>query len=742
MPQSYKTNPKTSAMSALLKSDKFNKMVKEALDAPIGSTKRQRAMKLVNIMKKTRKTFDGQGGPSIPQMDMPKKRVTVPGRSDGGPLIILPSPPRSQFKYNGLRGNKKGRVFDGQGGPGFAGPPSQDYWSSVTPNQSFLGPMQSPAPAPAPTSGAGTISSTLRSVGNHLKDPGATWSREPYSWGDIGRGIVTHMRDPGNTEGRERHFVPDTPFNLQSTVGGASGPQSTPFDLKSIVGGASGPQSIPQTPLAGTMSNAQTAGSAQGAPNAVSGGGGGGAPGGGGAGAPPAAPRELSAVERAVQQGLGPGGFALQAINDPAMLRSLPGFENLPDSVLPYGTNLAGQYNDLSRVLNKEYGLDTALQQMNQRGREFAYDAARGNTLVRDLKDYIKAKDEYVNEVDGMIGDFIGKMPTMNTADPVIGAQASSYMNYLYTLKGRQNARYVEFLNGSIDQYNQQLDHQKHLYSVAQDNYKARLDRYQMELSHKHDLNLKEFEMYYNVLQNMYAETQNAPMVAMEKEMMEIQLQSARLQLAQAAIGGATNPASPNMLKMSKEFADSFMVSKWVPDPSDSNKQIEVKTFNPAFYDPNNLERQIATLAAAHGGVGAEMAARLAAQQWLGQASSNTALSESERRKAINAYNYISTGGAGEIMSMPIDPGVQNQLSKAAELLSAPTTQRTLNPLTWMKGNRGYSSRDDFVQKAQKDGLSSEIAGFAYDFYNTHGQASNDPAEVQSAMLNQYMRTH
>jgi hypothetical protein len=148
----------------------------------------------------------------------------------------------------------------------------------------------------------------------------------------------------------------------------------------------------------------------------------------------------------------------------PALRKLFPG---MADDQLPHGASLAGQVNDLQNRLKEEDGLNTSLALQTAA-------VNKGQTLAPDLTSYIQGKDQYLAGIDKMISD---TQTTINKAgdDPTVARQMGNYVNYLYVLKGRQTARYTDFLNTSVQQQTNNITQAQNMYTQAQSLYSSDL---------------------------------------------------------------------------------------------------------------------------------------------------------------------------------------------------------------------------------------------------------------------------
>lgn len=88
-------------------------------------------------------------------------------------------------------------------------------------------------------------------------------------------------------------------------------------------------------------------------------------------------------------------------------------------------------------------------------------------TIKNNLVDYVKARDEYIKDINNMIDQVDSRMTNTDISNPSTAAMYKNYRDYLYTLKGRQNQRYADYVNKSIEEYNTDLTNTQNKYSNA-----------------------------------------------------------------------------------------------------------------------------------------------------------------------------------------------------------------------------------------------------------------------------------
>lgn len=195
---------------------------------------------------------------------------------------------------------------------------------------------------------------------------------------------------------------------------------------------------------------------------------------------------------QAARAGISPAEFAYLMISNKEKLQKM--YPDVPLEALPTGASLAGQINDLEARIREQKGIDQLEAQMRQV-------KARGLTLVPTLKEYITGRDVYLNKVDQMLKDTQAKMIKMDLGNPMIANMMNQYTNYLSILKGRQNQRYVDFLNTSITEHNNEATLLQSQYESAVSQYEREVQRGGALLTEDYQTRQKEYDKWVNVLQ-------------------------------------------------------------------------------------------------------------------------------------------------------------------------------------------------------------------------------------------------
>lgn len=199
--------------------------------------------------------------------------------------------------------------------------------------------------------------------------------------------------------------------------------------------------------------------------------------------------KKFKPLYKSVKSGVGASTFADQMLRDKEKLKQM--MPDVPDDALPAGASLVEQVDELRKTLKEEHDineLEQGLQQLQE----------RGMTVRDDLEGYITARDEQIEKVDNLIDKAKNRMANMsNLANPNVAERMSNYTNYLYTLKGRQQKRYADFLDSGVNYYNQKLKR-------AQNEYKNAFSNFESELKNRKALLEEEHKRHKSMLEDMY----------------------------------------------------------------------------------------------------------------------------------------------------------------------------------------------------------------------------------------------
>ncbi len=201
-------------------------------------------------------------------------------------------------------------------------------------------------------------------------------------------------------------------------------------------------------------------------------------------------PDYLSAVEKATKAGIGGKTFSAQALADKDMLSTILQLPKESLAWLPSSGFLSDYLVNLRDETKKRYQLDGQLQRILDLQK-------RGANIEGDLQAYVRGKDTYLGKLDKLYTDATQKFASMDTSDPNDAKRAGNYLNYLTILKGRQNQRYIDFVNSSVQQHNAEL-------TQATDVYKYTKDKFDEEYAQLKDGATEKYGALKDMLTEMY----------------------------------------------------------------------------------------------------------------------------------------------------------------------------------------------------------------------------------------------
>lgn len=619
---------KKTTLRALMSNEEMAALINEAINSPVGSTPRKRAQKIVSIMKKVG-AIDNRNAmqPLINIINNPEVMKVMEQSQQPAPKkapAIFPAPPARRQNVNDGRGG----MPDGKGGL------EEDMLSG---EYGVIGQAAGAANKYIPaglkavwdaSQGAGEYVSQNTSQGLTDLYKGAVGKLYPFegpgytTYGETSGGskLLEQMKNlKGNTTGASTPATSGNQSSKTQAFNPATSRLMNPFTgllnvpgskTASVVTGASNTQSDPTSmdysgmfdEEDGTFSSLM---SAMGINDYTS---------------DPYKNVSNNKVKSALEGGLSASNFAYQMMNNPDELRKLPGFENVPDDALPYGASLSGQVGALAETLRKESGLDAMLDEYHKL-------LNSSGSLNRDLTDYIRGRDEYLNETQDLIDDFKDKTGKMDMANPVIAKRAKQYNDFLYTLKGRQNKRYIEFLNQSLETQQNNINNKKSEIETTLADLESKID-------FQGNLAVDEYERIYSTLVDTYNVAASLPETELSRQTAQTELYKAVVQ----AVNDASGVADPT------EYTAEYRKS--VEDLSGIILDKETNSLLPYSRDINSLMME-------YGGADSPIAGdykKVIYDVW---------------SRGMKADFFNSTGGAGEIMSVMNDymKGLDNYLN-------------------------------------------------------------------------------
>lgn len=411
----YHNSLQIEAMQTVLKNPKLRKSILIGLDAPVGSTKRTQAQKVVNSIYSLKLNHhqrqipmdpmadqqpnEGQGG-GIDENQGQQPSPNFMGTVDLPTVSLKPSPKTFNFRqqlnmkppsYNGYApvadkiGGAAG-MFGGRGG-------------ALDGNTTF---------------GSNSLLSSFSNLnfGNSMSTP----SSLPLN--------LTNTTPPPATPATQPTTGAPPPATDTST---APTPGSTGF-IGPLAPGETAPGSTSGTTGSSTSYT-------------------------------PSGDPLVDYLHQAVSQSVGANAFATKVMNDKAMYQEL--FPGVPVDQLPIGASLTDQIQSLYNRLSDENNLT----QLNS---SLINAQQQGVNLKDDAQAYIQGKDTYLNQIDGMLNDAQTKYGTdPMSSDPWYASTMQNYINYLTVLRGRTTQRYINYVNATVDYQNSQITNLQNQYNAA-----------------------------------------------------------------------------------------------------------------------------------------------------------------------------------------------------------------------------------------------------------------------------------
>lgn len=245
----------------------------------------------------------------------------------------------------------------------------------------------------------------------------------------------------------------------------------------------------------------------------------------------PLADKTITDAQAAVNVGMGPGTFALNAVN------------------AKFGGSLPGYIDNIDKQKKEEFGLDKLENDLTTLKNE------KGN-IIPTLQQYIAGKDQYLKFIDQMLANTNENIANADMSDPDVANAAKQYKDYLLTLQGRQNQRYGTYLNSMIADYNTDVQN-------AQTNYDNVYKRYQTAMTSEGNIAQAEYQNLYQAMGDLYNTLDQMPTKILNKQLLEAQLSAANIQIAQNLKVASGNTSE--WLKEQTQYKDHILDS--IKDP-------------------------------------------------------------------------------------------------------------------------------------------------------------------------------
>lgn len=209
-----------------------------------------------------------------------------------------------------------------------------------------------------------------------------------------------------------------------------------------------------------------------------------------------------------VDTGLGPETTAMLMMQNPKKVAALLGMSEEEFKLLPPGF-MARNLGELRKTVEKEYELEASSTKILNM-------ISQNNNVESDLSAYIRGKDEYLGMIDKMIDNFETSVSKMDTSNPYVQQRMENYGNYLTILKGRQNQRYIDFLNAGTKEYQKQVDQMTALFNT---NLKRAEDAYADGKENFDNIKLMIKDLYNNMTSR---EEKNAAILKNQQETQKV----------------------------------------------------------------------------------------------------------------------------------------------------------------------------------------------------------------------------
>jgi len=393
----------------------------------------------------------------------------------------------------------------------------------------------------------------------------------------------------------------------------------------------------------------------------------------------------------------------------------------------PYqGKNLEEILKEKSDTIWEKYNLDDLTKRQEDL-------IAAGPNIQPDMEANIRARDTYLKEVQGAIREYETKMSTMDLTDPTVRNNSTNYINYLYTLKGRANQRYMGYVNAAITRYNGDV-------TSTNSQIASALQNYNNEVARMTTATTADYDRIANGIADLYNTIEQAPLK-------KIQEQYARVQLSQ--IDGSTAGAAVDAAFDLPEAAANLQKAGIL----DSDKYV-----NPGV----DLINVINTMAASGDNRNAVLTAynqavlrELQAADGAKKADGFTLIDSTSKRKlaenTIRQYKAIGQAGiqAGNMATAALAENLIDQvitssgLGETAASFYAPEKAAAVRGLINYLGTKtgmfgwygGAPSRDDFIIKASEAGVPESIANLIYDDFETYIKTGSNAQQFAQTWL-------
>lgn len=236
----------------------------------------------------------------------------------------------------------------------------------------------------------------------------------------------------------------------------------------------------------------------------------------------PSMKEQYRTIYEKVQNGESANSIVWSIMKDPDTMAKVLDVPKEYLKYFPQDGSLAGHIIELRNATEDKFKLDETLYKITQK-------KLAGANVESNVSDYIRGKDAYLAQIDKLLFDSKESMADMDTSNPYVEKRMKNYQNYLTILKGRQNQRYIDFMDMSVRQHNSELDR-------LQANYDAAAMQAEKEFTDVKALTTEKFLEIKDVLTDMACNVTQKEDKYREKMKYEQDMLSAGLQNAASLI--------------------------------------------------------------------------------------------------------------------------------------------------------------------------------------------------------------
>ena len=561
------------SVDSFFRNKKIADALKEAIDSPIGSTKRKAAKSLISVLTKVsgKGKYNGQGGPGNPRYS-----ATTPGSAsfftkaprkdpDYSNMIVFPSPPGPkggnpmtksmassekgassatpvpQLAEPGVAMGTPGMSQDQSKPATYSSPDISRAYSDVYMGQGGPGDTLMPQFGTLNPSG---VSPTAYADPNKkfsvLSAPGGGKSEMPKAYPNLFKSVgdffsgaskkgdeLINKARYGAPVGVLAPAAPSTPATSSAPAKTTTGEDlSIPNPANSSLAPWANPMSSQQTSSTQTDTSGATSttgttpatetsqtGSSSTTKDPI---------------VPtytdptkktPAASDVSKSLAAGVAGNMGATGWAQSVMGDQDLLKQI--FPNDPN--LPTSPSLTEAVSSLSSTLKDQYNIKELESQLAQM-------TASGVVLGPMLQTYIQNKDKSLNAIYSQMQNAQTQMLHSDKGNPYEATIWSRYSDYLNNLYNSQNASYADFFNKSTTMYSNALN-------ALDSTLNQALTSYTNDLSTGVAATEADYNRIYQALTDMYTAVQDAPIRELNLQMLKDQAALAHKQLVGSSTG-------------------------------------------------------------------------------------------------------------------------------------------------------------------------------------------------------------